>query len=142
MARQSDRAGEFELIARYFAPLAAKAPLAFGLTDDAAAWRVGAGQELVLTTDTIIAGVHFLPDDPPQSVAQKLLRVNLSDLAAKGAKPRAYLLNCCFPHGVTEAWIAAFADGLAADQATFGIVLIGGDTTATPGPLTLSATAI
>src|SRR6185503_5672503 len=142
MARQGDRAGEFELIARYFAPLAAKAPLAFGLTDDAAAMRVGAGQELVLTTDTIIAGVHFLPDDPPKTIAQKLLRVNLSDLAAKGAKPRAYLLNCSFPRDIDEDWIAAFAEGLATDQAAFGIVLLGGDTTATPGPLTLSATAI
>ena len=142
MARQSNRAGEFELIARYFAPLAAKAPLAFGLTDDAAALRVGAGQELVLTTDTIVAGIHFLADDPPQSVGQKLLRVNLSDLAAKGAKPRAYLLNCSFPRDIAEDWIAKFAAGLALDQAEFGIVLIGGDTTATPGPLTLSATAI
>jgi thiamine-monophosphate kinase len=142
MARSGDRAGEFELIARYFAPLAAKAPLAFGLTDDAAALRVAAGQELVLTTDTIVSGVHFFPQDPAQAIAQKLLRVNLSDLAAKGAKPRGYLLNCSFPRDIAQNWIASFAEGLAADQAEFGIVLLGGDTTATPGPLTLSATAI
>lgn len=142
MARGNKRAGEFELIARYFAPLAAKAPLAFGLTDDAAALRPSAGSDLILTTDTIIAGVHFLPDDPPKTIGQKLLRVNLSDLAAKGAKPRAYLLNCSFPREIGEDWIAAFVEGLAVDQAEFGIVLIGGDTTATPGPLSLSATAI
>jgi thiamine-monophosphate kinase len=142
MARRGDRSGEFELIARYFAPLAAGAPLAFSLTDDAAALRVAAGRDLVLTTDTIIAGVHFLPEDPAGLIAQKLLRVNLSDLAAKGAKPRFYLLNCSFPTGISEDWIAAFTAGLAADQREFGIVLIGGDTTATPGPLTLSVTAI
>ena len=142
MNRRGARPGEFELIARYFAPLAKAAPLAFGLTDDAALIRPRSGRELVITTDTIIGGVHFRLDDPAHTVAQKLLRVNLSDLAAKGATPRAYLMNCAFPHDVTEAWIADFADGLAADQAEYGIVLIGGDTTATPGPATLSATAI
>jgi thiamine-monophosphate kinase len=142
MARRADRAGEFELIARHFAPLAAGAPLAFGLTDDAAVLRAAPGRDLVLTTDTIIAGVHFLPDDPPRSIAQKLLRVNLSDLAAKGAKPRAYLMNCSFPRDIAEEWISAFAAGLAEDQTEYGILLIGGDTTATHGPLTLSATAI
>lgn len=142
MARGQARAGEFDLIARYFAPLAAKAPLAFGLTDDAAVLRATAGHDLVLTTDTIVSGVHFLLDDPPKTVGQKLLRVNLSDLAAKGAKPRAYLLNCSFPRDIKEEWIAAFAEGLAADQSEFGIVLVGGDTTSTPGPLSLSVTAI
>lgn len=142
MARGANRAGEFELIARYFAPLASKAPLAFGLKDDAAALRPSTGSELVLTTDTIVSGVHFLANDPPKTIGRKLLRVNLSDLAAKGAKPRAYLINCSFPRDISEEWIAAFAEGLAADQDVFGIVLIGGDTTATPGPLTLSATAI
>ena len=130
------------MIARYFAPLAAKAPLAFGLTDDAAVLRAAAGRDLVLTTDTIIAGVHFLPTDPPRTIAQKLLRVNISDLAAKGATPRAYLMNCSFPKELTEDWLALFADGLAADQTEFGIGLIGGDTAATPGPMTLSVTAI
>ncbi len=142
MTRRGTRSGEFEIIARYFAPLASGAPLAFGLTDDVALLRVRPGRELVITTDTIVAGVHFLSDDPPRTVAQKLLRVNLSDLAAKGATPRAYLMNCSFPRDITEDWLAAFAGGLAADQAEYGIVLIGGDTTATPGPLTLSLTAI
>lgn len=142
MERRGARAGEFALIARYFAPLAAKAPLAFGLTDDAAVLRAAAGHDLVLTTDTIVSGVHFLPTDPPRSIGQKLLRVNLSDLASKGAKPRVYLLNCSLPQNVGEDWINAFAEGLAADQAAFGIVLVGGDTTATSGPLTLSATLI
>ena len=142
MSGRADRPGEFDIISRYFAPLTKKAPQAFGLTDDAALLRPRAGRDLVLTTDTIIAGVHFLPNDPPMSIAQKLLRVNLSDLAAKGATPRAYLMNCSFPRDIDEAWIAAFADGLAADQREYGIDLIGGDTTATPGPLMLSATAI
>jgi len=142
MTRQDARPGEFEMIARYFAPLAAAAPLAFGLTDDAAVLRAAAGRDLVLTTDTIIAGVHFLPTDPPRTIAQKLLRVNISDLAAKGATPRAYLMNCSFPKELTEDWLALFADGLAADQTEFGIGLIGGDTAATPGPMTLSVTAI
>lgn len=142
MVRRGERASEFELIARYFAPLASKAPLAYGLTDDAAVLRATAGHDLVLKTDTIVGGVHFLPGDPPQSVARKLLRVNLSDLAAKGAKPRVYLLNCSLPRDVEEGWIKAFAEGLAADQAEFGIVLVGGDTTATTGPTTLSATVI
>jgi thiamine-monophosphate kinase len=142
MTRRGTRSGEFEMIARYFAPLASAAPLAFGLTDDAALLRARPGRDLVITTDTIIAGVHFLPVDPPRTVAQKLLRVNLSDLAAKGATPRAYLMNCSFPKDVEEDWLAAFAGGLAADQVEYGIVLIGGDTTATPGPMTLSVTAI
>lgn len=142
MARRAPRAGEFDLIARYFAPLAAKAPLAFGLTDDAALLRATVGYDLVLKTDTIVSGVHFLVDDPPFSIGQKLLRVNLSDLASKGARPRVYLLNCTFPRDIDEAWIKAFAEGLAADQAAYGLVLVGGDTTATDGPITLSATVI
>lgn len=141
MARRA-ATSEFELIARYFAPLARGAPLAFGLTDDAAVLRPRLGRELVLTTDTIIQGVHFLPEDPARAVAQKLLRVNLSDLAAKGATPRVYLMNCSFPQDIGEDWIADFANGLAADQAEYNIVLVGGDTTATWGPMTLSVTAI
>jgi thiamine-monophosphate kinase len=142
MERRGAHAGEFEIIARYFAPLAAKAPLAFGLTDDAAVYRAAAGYDLVLKTDMIVGGVHFLPNDPPRSIAQKLLRVNLSDLASKGAKPKVYLLNCSLPQSIDEDWIKSFAEGLAADQGEFGLVLVGGDTTATSGPVTLSATVI
>jgi thiamine-monophosphate kinase len=136
------RAGEFELIARYFAPLAAAAPEALGLLDDAAVVAPRSGHELVITTDAVVAGVHFLPDDPPDLIARKALRVNLSDLAAKGAVPRWYLLDAVFPADLKEDWIAAFARGLHQDQDEFGIHLIGGDTASTPGPLTLAITAM
>src|SRR5262245_21730532 len=91
------RFGEFALIAKLFAPLAAKEKGALALTDDAATLSVPAGRELVVTTDTIVEGVHFLRDDPPDLVAKKALRVNLSDLAAKGATPRGYLLALSLP---------------------------------------------
>ena len=131
---------EFALIARYFAPLAAGAPGAFDLTDDVAIVEVGPNEQLVVKTDAIVAGIHFLPNDPPDLIGRKLLRVNLSDLAGKGARPLGYLLTCAFPPDLDEAWIAQFVGGLAADQREFGLSLRGGDTTATPGPLTLSAT--
>jgi thiamine-monophosphate kinase len=92
--------------------------------------------------DTMVAGVHFLPDDPADLVARKLLRVNLSDLAASGATPLTYFLSLSLPASVTGDWIADFASGLATDQRIFGIALSGGDTTSTPGPVTLSLTAI
>ncbi|MBX6320592.1 MAG: thiamine-phosphate kinase [Rhodospirillaceae bacterium] len=132
---------EFELIARHFAPLAAAAPGALGLGDDAALVEVAPGRRLVVTSDAVVAGVHFLPDDPPDLVARKALRVNLSDLAAMGARPVGYLLVTAFSDQ-DEAWLAAFAGGLAADQAAFGIPLLGGDTVATPGPLTIVVTAL
>lgn len=132
--------GEFDIITRYFAPLAKGAPLAFGLKDDAAMIVPPKGHALVVTADTIVEGVHFLHDDPPDLIARKLLRVNLSDLAAKGAVPRAYLLTCAFPGDIDERWIAAFAKGLKADQKQFGIDLLGGDTVSTPGPATFSVT--
>ena len=109
--------GEFELIARYFAPLAKGFPGAFGLLDDAAVIAPAPGHELVAKTDAIVGGVHFLLDDPPDLIARKALRVNLSDLAAKGAVPRAYMLDIMLPRTVTEEWIATFARGLAQDQA-------------------------
>jgi thiamine-monophosphate kinase len=136
------RRGEFELIAAHFAPLAAGFPGAFGLRDDTASLSPPAGQDLVLTTDALVAGVHFLPDDPPDLIARKTLRVNLSDLAAKGARPLGYLLDAVFGPAIDDDWIAAFASGLAADQAEFGVSLLGGDTAATPGPTTLAITAI
>jgi hypothetical protein len=142
MPDRPSRRGEFELIARYFAPLAAAAPGALGLTDDAAWIRPAPGEELVVTTDALVEGVHFLGTDPPSLIARKALRVNLSDLAAKGAQPLAYLLDTVFSRGVSEEWIAAFAEGLAADQAEYGVALIGGDTTATPGPTMLAITAL
>ena len=130
---------EFALIAA-FRPLAAPAGLA--LRDDAAVFTPPAGRDLVVSADAIVAGVHFLPDDPPDLVARKLLRVNLSDLAAMGAVPLHYLLTVSVPAGTDAAWFAAFAGGLAQDQAAFGVTLLGGDTTHTPGPVSLSATVI
>lgn len=136
----SDRAGEFELIERYFAPLAAPATATFGLHNDAAVLPLSLGERLVATVDTMIQGRHFL-DCPPDLVARKLLRVNLSDLAAMGAAPFGYLLASAWPLDIEESWIARFAEGLAADQQAFGVALYGGDTTGTPGPMTLSLTA-
>src|SRR5262249_30620202 len=137
----ADLPGEFELIARYFAPLARGFPGAYGLRDDAAVIAPAAGNELVAKSDAIVAGVHFLADDPPDLVARKALRVNLSDLAAKGATPRAYMLDIMLPGTATEAWIAEFARGLATDQAEYGVHLIGGDTDLTPGPLAIAVMA-
>jgi thiamine-monophosphate kinase len=136
------RRGEFELIARYFAPLARKEAGAFGLTDDAAALEPSPGHDIVITTDAIVEGVHFLADDPPGTVAQKALRVNLSDLAAKGARPRAYLLTAALPAAIEDSWLSAFARGLKRDQERFAVTLVGGDTVATPGPLTLNVVAL
>jgi thiamine-monophosphate kinase len=131
---------EFETIDRLLRPLATS-PEALGLMDDAAALPSRPGFDLIVTTDTLVEGVHFLPDDPPDLIARKLLRVNLSDLAAKGAEPYGYFLNIAWSHGWDEPRRTAFARGLAHDQAAFGLKLFGGDTVSTPGPLTLSATA-
>jgi thiamine-monophosphate kinase len=133
---------EFDLIAKYFRPLAERAPGAFQLLDDAAAVVVPAGEELILTTDAIIAGTHFLAGDPIDSVAKKLLRVNVSDLAAKGARPLGYLLACMWPQGTPEQTIAGFAAALGEDQARYGLSLFGGDTTSTAGPLAFTLTAL
>jgi thiamine-monophosphate kinase len=133
--------GEFELIARYFAPLAKGFPGAYGLLDDAAVIAPLPGHELVAKTDAIVGGVHFFLDDPADLIARKALRVNLSDLAAKGAVPRAYMLDIMLPRTVTEEWIATFARGLAQDQDAYRVHLIGGDTDSTPGPVTIAIMA-
>jgi thiamine-monophosphate kinase len=131
---------EFALIARHFRPLAG--PGALNLQDDAAVLTPPPGRELVLTCDAMVAGVHFLPDDPPDLVGRKLLRVNLSDLAAKGATPIGYLMTVSAPRDTPETWYAAFAAGLAQDQQEYGVTLLGGDTTSTPGPISLSLTIL
>src|SRR5882672_5109177 len=136
------RLGEFALIAKLFAPLAAKDDGAFGLKDDAATLSLPPGDELVVTVDTLVEGVHFLRDDPASLIARKALRVNLSDLAAKGAQGMNYLLALSLPHWIDDSWLASFAAGLAEDQARYGVTLLGGDTTSTPGPLALSITAL
>ena len=141
-ASAKGRASEFDLIARYFAPLAANDPNSFDLTDDAAIVAPRSGYELVVTADMMVAGGHFFADDPPDAVARKLLRVNLSDLAAKGALPHGYILTIALPQPVTEDWVAAFARGLADDQRRFDLTLIGGDTVSADGPLCVSLTAM
>jgi thiamine-monophosphate kinase len=137
---QSKVSGEDRLIARYFKPIA-RHPGALGLIDDAAIFSPPAGQELVLTADVVVAGMHFFPDDPPEAVARKALRVNLSDLAAKGAKPAGFLLSIALPKAIDPGWLKAFAQGLSADARRYDCPLFGGDTVATPGPITISVTA-
>ena len=129
---------EDSLIARYFQPLATD-PGAFGLGDDAAILK-SLGDDLVVTTDAIVEGVHFLPDDPADSIARKALRVNLSDLAAKGATPAGFVLTLAL-RGADDGWLAPFARGLGEDATAFGCPLLGGDTVSTPGPLMISITA-
>ena len=133
-------ASEFDLIAQCFAPLAG--PEGLGLKDDAALLLPSPRSELVFTVDAMSAGVHFLPDEDPAIIAKRLLRVNVSDLSAKGAKPRGYLLTIALPRELDMEWVRAFAKGLAEDQDEFGIKVIGGDTISTDGPLVLSLTAI
>lgn len=135
------RPGEFELIARYLAPLAAGFPGAGGLKNDIAVLAPPVGTDLIVKTDAVVAGVHFLPDDPADLIARKALRVNLSDIAAGGGTPLAYQMALGLPGDWTEEWLARFVSGLAADQKTFGVHLCGGDTIAVPGPLTVSITA-
>ena len=137
---------EFGRIARYFAPLARSAKGAFGLTDDAAVFDCPAGEEIVVTTDAMVSGVHFLPDDPADLVARKTLRVNLSDIAAMGAVPFGYTLVTALPRALAgpagEVWLERFADGLRSDQEAFGVTLLGGDSVSTPGPLMVSITVL
>ena len=135
------RPAEFGFIDRYFRPLSG--PGGLDLADDAAAFAPPAGRLLVAAADAMVQGVHFLADDPAETVGRKLLRVNLSDLAAMGAAPLGYLLTLALPADMTEGWFAGFCDGLALDQARFAVQLLGGDTTSTPhGPLVLSLTIL
>lgn len=130
--------GEDDLIARYFRPLAID-PGALGLVDDAAVLK-SSGDDLVITTDAVVEGVHFLPDDPPDTIARKALRVNLSDLAAKGAVPAGFVLTLALRDSKEE-WLAPFARALGEDAAAFNCPLLGGDSVSTPGPLMISITA-
>src|SRR5258706_10275754 len=132
------KSGEDSLIARYFKPLATD-PGAFNLGDDAAILKAS-GDDIVVTTDAIVEGVHFLPDDPPDTVARKALRVNLSDLAAKGATPAGFLLTLAL-RAADDAWLTPLARGLGGDAGLFGCPLLGGDTVSTPGPVMISIPA-
>ena len=134
------RPTEDEIIARYLVPLAG--PGGLGLRDDAALVTTRPGHDLVVTKDMLVAGVHFFADDPPDVIARKALRVNLSDLAAKAATPTGILLGLALPQDWTEPWLEVFCAGLADDLRAFDCPLLGGDTVGTPGPLTLSITAL
>jgi thiamine-monophosphate kinase len=138
--KPSSESAEARLIARHFRPLATH-PGALGLIDDAAAITVPAGHELVLTADGVIAGVHFFPDDPPETVARKALRINLSDLAAKGAKPLGFLLSIALTRETVDSWLARFTRALGADAKKFGCPLLGGDTDRTPGLVSVNIAA-
>jgi thiamine-monophosphate kinase len=140
MAARDEQSAEERLIARYFRPLATH-PGALGLADDAAVLTPPPGCDLVLTTDGVIAGVHFFADDPPDTIGRKALRMNLSDLAGKGAKPLGFLLSAALPAGIEEKWLAGFAAGLGEDAERYRCPLLGGDTDRTPGPLSISVAA-
>jgi thiamine-monophosphate kinase len=133
---------EFDLIETYFRPLTLGRAEALHLLDDAGVLSVPAGEQLVVTTDALVAGQHFLADTPAERLALKVLGVNLSDLAAMGAKPYAYTLALAAPKPISEVWLESLTDGLAAAQTSHGIFLLGGDTVTTDGPLTLSVTAM
>ena len=141
MMTKREPSGEDKLIERFFKPLASH-PGALALSDDAAYLTPPAGHDLVLTTDMTVAGVHFFADDPADTIGKKALRVNLSDLAAKGAEPIGALLAISFSGEIDEGWIANFSRGLGEDCKAFACPLLGGDTTKTPGPLSISITAI
>ncbi|WP_425104094.1 thiamine-phosphate kinase [Ancylobacter sp.] len=140
-SRAAKPSGEEALIARLFTPIATH-PGALGLKDDAALLAVPPGHELVLTKDALVAGIHFFADDPPEAVARKAMRVNLSDLAAKGARPLGVMLAFAIPPDMDAAALDAFAAGIGADAAHYEAPLLGGDTVRTPGPFTVSITAI
>ena len=132
--------GEFERIKQYFAPLSAGFPGAFGLTDDGAVVSPPSGHSMVITTDTIVEGIHFIGNEAADLVARKLLRVSLSDLASMGASPWAYTINVSLPNSVDDKWLELFVLGLKVDQIEFDMHLIGGDTVTTTGPVVISAT--
>ena len=138
----SDNLGEFDLIAAYFRPLTGGRAEALDLKDDAGLLTPPAGCQLVVTTDALVAGQHFLADADPESLAVKALGVNLSDLAAMGATPAAYTLALAAPKPIPPGWLQTFASGLGDMQTAHGIFLLGGDTVTTSGPLTLSVTAL
>ncbi len=133
--------GEDNIIQEYLAPLAAGYPGAFGLKDDCATIAPPPGHELVVKTDPVVEGVHFLADTAPEDIAWRALAVNVSDLAGKGATPVGYLMALALPDAPRREWLARFASGLGEAQRAFGCHLMGGDTDCRPGPLSVSITA-
>ncbi|MEO3865501.1 thiamine-phosphate kinase [Rheinheimera fenheensis] len=131
--------GEFELISRFFANCGAKrSDAALGVGDDGAVLQVRDGYDLVVTTDTMVVGTHFFPDDDPRALGHKLVAVNVSDLAAMGAEPAWLSLALTLP-AVDEAWLSAFAAGLGETADYYQCQLVGGDTTRGPMSLTMIA---
>ena len=137
-----NRPSEFDLIERLFSPLTSSHPGAENLKDDCSTLSISSGCEALYSVDTLVEGIHFFSADPAESVAKKMLRVSLSDIAASGGSPRGYLIALSLPKDVSLEWLEGFSKGLADDQKKFNVVLLGGDTTSTSGPLTLSLTAI
>lgn len=133
---------EFSLINKYLAPLSKEAGGSFHLTNDAAVFLVRKGYEAVITKDAITEGVHFLSDTSPSDIIKKLIRVNISDIAAMGALPKYYLIAAILPDSITESWFKETAEALAKEQKEFGISLIGGDTVSHKGKISLSMTMI
>ena len=133
---------EFDIIKRFFTPLSLEAGGALGLANDGALWHPDEGCEAVITTDCLVAEVHFFASDPPDSIAEKLLAVNLSDIAAMGARPSAYTLTAILSEEIGDDWIGTLAMGLKNAQKKYAVKLLGGDTVATPGPLTFSLTTL
>lgn len=132
---------ENDIIRRYFAPLSEGAPSAFDLVDDAALIEHAPAEGFVVSMDTLVAGVHFFSDDGAADIAIKVLGVNLSDLAAKAAVPRYYLLSLSLPKEfANDTWLSEFRDGLRETQEKFNCALIGGDTVETLGPLSICIT--
>ncbi|KLN59361.1 hypothetical protein WH96_17835 [Kiloniella spongiae] len=131
---------EFDLIKSYFAPLTSNYPEAYSLTNDAALISEDPDRSTVVTMDTLVEGIHFFSTDPAEDIARKSLRVNLSDLAAMGAKPKGYTLSISYNASITSEWVKAFTKSLAVDQEAFECHLLGGDTVSTPGPLTIAIT--
>ena len=142
MATTPDGGGEFDRIRRHFRPLTAACPGALDLTDDAGLLNVRPGHELVVTTDTVVESMHVLPSTPPHLFAVKALRTNLSDLAAMGAEPVAYTSSLALSKAQDDTWFGAFAKALAEDQDRYGIALLGGDSVRTPGPVSVTITAL
>jgi thiamine-monophosphate kinase len=142
MSSDDDKmSAEDRLIARYFKPLATH-PGALGLTDDAAFIAPPTGHDLVLTADGAIAGVHFFPEDDAGAVARKVVRMNLSDLAAKGAQPLGFLVSIALPRDLDLAWLERFVEGLRADAEAYACPVLGGDTDKTPGPISISISMV
>lgn len=132
---------EFERIEKIFRPLSEKFVGALGLRDDAAVVDLGGALDMVITSDTCVEGIHFLSDMSPDIIAKRALRVNISDLAAMGAKPMGYMLSLTLPSSLSDDWLMTFSKGLEEDQKLFGLSLLGGDTVSAPGAMVISISA-